>query len=215
MSVLEFLDGDMFILRTIKKLAANPENKWANSYEFVAHANGDSGLLITLASAVVLFEQTMSLSTVLFDHAIISTWEADSVPYDPASFISIPLTGGGANIPATDPLPLSQCLSVARVPTSGRYGHIFYRGWLKEGDVSAPAGIPILGDQASLQSDLDDALTSSEFLSYFIEDNATGIHFAMIPANGESSRVVQSMVISGVSQLPLDHAWFNRTTPSP
>lgn len=214
MTVLNFDIGDLFIIRTIKHLATNPDQKWANSYEVRADNAGDGGMLLTLASAIVLFESTMSLQTVRFDRSLISTWQPDSRPYNPATFMSIPLTASGAAAAATDPLPLSQCLSVARVPLSGRFGHIFYRGWLKEGDVSAPAGKPILVDPAALQGTVQAALDTSELASYFGLDNRSGLSLVMVEANGEDWRNINDLVVQGVSQLPTDHAWFNRT-PAP
>jgi len=36
MSVLSFAAEDLFVVRVIKSLVANPDNQWANSYEFQA-----------------------------------------------------------------------------------------------------------------------------------------------------------------------------------
>lgn len=214
MSVIEFGTGDLFVIRTIKYLSTNPDNKWANSYEVVSSGATGSGELLTLGSAIVLFEQTMSLSQVRFDHMIISTWAADSKPYNPATFMSVPLTGGGAAPAATDALPLSQCLSVARVADSGRFGHVFYRGWLKEGDVSAPAGKAVLSDPGSLSATVDNAITSSELDGYLSLDGRLNLNLCMISKNGTNVRLIRTLTVQGVSQLPTDHAWFNRRAPT-
>lgn len=216
MSVLDYSPGDMFIIRTIKYHVNNPADKFSNSYEFVAHGAGSDSVLVSLLSSIVLFEQTMSHSAIAFDHGLISTWQEDSKPYNPDVFISVPLTGNGLITTFTEAVSLTQCLSVVRQCASGRFGHVFYRGMLTEAMTTAPAGRPVLADRAGVQASLELALVSSELANYFEPEGAVGIHMAMIPKSGEGSRPISTFTVSGVTQLPLDHAWFNRTTtPAP
>src|SRR5215471_1179799 len=95
MSVLTYAEGDLFVVRITKSLTTNPDNKWANSYEFKALAIGSEGPLLVLAEAIVEFEAAISFENVIFDRALISTWAPDSVPYDPTTFISTTLTATG------------------------------------------------------------------------------------------------------------------------
>jgi hypothetical protein len=215
MTVLAYGIDDLFILRIIKYHVANPDRKWANSYELHAHAPGDDSTLNAVASAFVLFEQTIHNPLIIFDRYLLSTWEADSKPYNPASFISTPIGTAGTGPDVTNLIGLGQAFSVARVPSSGRFGHIFYRGVLTEDHVSAPAGKSILSSKPAMQTIIDEAVIESEVSTYFEEDNAVGIAFVMVSAGGDEWRNVRSLVATGVSNLPQDHAWFNRTPALP
>lgn len=212
MTVISYSEGDLFVFRTIKFLTTNPDNKWANSYEFRATQAGDTGNLMTLATILVLFEVNLEQNVVQHDHTIISTWEADSVPYNPSSFISIPETAAGSVTPSGDIEPLNMCLSVRRVPSSGRFGHIFLRGVLDETFVTAPAGKAVLADPTGFQGRLEDALSGSELEIYIGSAVEAPLEMVMINAAGTQVRPVVNMTVAGISTLPLDHAWFNRTT---
>lgn len=211
MTVIEYPAGNLFVLRTIKYLSTNPANKWANSYEFHSLAAGSDAELRSLASALVLFEATLSQNTVLFDRVLVSTWEADSKPYDPMVFLSIPQTASGLVGAVGDQLALDKALSIARVANSGRFGHIFLRGVLNEADTSAPAGKTILNDRAGIQENIDSALLSSELEAYLGLARPAVLEMCMINKTGTQVRPVITLNVQGVSTLPTDHAWFNRT----
>lgn len=211
MDVVSWGAGSKFVFRTIKYLQTNPANKWANSYEFVAQGAGSDSELLSLASALVLFEANIHRNVVLFDRVLISSWEEDSRPYDPATFISIPQTGAGLIGPVGDNLALDKCLAIARVPQTGRFGHLFYRGVLNEADTSAPAGKTILTDRAGIQEQVDAALTTSELEAYLGLSRPANLTMSMINKTGTQVRNVVTLTVQGVSTLPTDHAWFNRT----
>lgn len=214
MTVSTFNEGDLYVVRTLKHLSTNPDRKWANSYEFRATTAGDAGDLLTLGGALIDFEADMSLSTVVFDRILISTWSPDSVPYDPEAFISSSVTASGQNTAATDPQPLSFCLSVARQVFAGREGHIFLRGVLKEGDTTAPAGKPVLVDRAAIQAQLETAITDSTLDGYIGTTSRNSLQMVMVGKTAADVRVISALRAQGVSQLPTDHAWFNRTAPT-
>jgi len=212
MPVDAFGAGDLFTVRVIKSLATNPDNKWANSYEFQAVGAGAEGELLDLGVSLVDFEIGMHIPAVIFDRLIISTWVPDSKPYSPTSFISSTLTGVGTNAGGTDPLPLSQCLSVARIAGFGRFGHLFYRGIMNESDVHAPAGKSVLVDRASKQTLLDAKIASAGFDEYF-GTGAGPFKMVMVSRDGTQVRPVIQLRAAGVSQVKTDHKWFNRTGP--
>jgi hypothetical protein len=213
MSVLTFSGTDKFIVRVFKNHVANPSNSWVNSYEFAATDPGDESVILDLAEKIVNFEIAIHLAVVNFVRVTISTWEADSVPYDPDSFFSTTTTGTGTNPDSSAPLGLNNCLAVARVAPSGRFGHMFYRGVLTEDAVEAPAGRTVLSDKPAVQTVVDDAITSS-LLSNFIGIGASGgMNMALISKDGSNVRIVRELLVQGVSALPEDHAWFNRTSP--
>lgn len=215
MSVLSYAAGDLFIFRVVKYLATNPDNSWANSYEFKSIATGDDSQLQTLASVLVLFEQNMHFSQVKFDKVLVSTWAADSKPYDPDTFLSIPQTGSGAASGGSTILPLDKALSVRRVPSSGRFGHIFLRGALDESMVEAPAGKSVLTTPSAIQAALDAQVAASE-LDLYLGNPATGpLQMVMIDRTASIVRNVVSLAVGGVGTVPTDHAWFNRTPAVP
>jgi hypothetical protein len=216
MSVLEFAIGDAFVIRVIKSLATNPDNKWANSYEFEASAAGTEGDLTTLITALVSFEAAFHRTAVIFDRATASTWGADSVPYDPAVFLVVPLEVSGGSAVSADLLPLDKTLSIARVPISGRVGHLFYRGCLAEDQVSAPAGKSIINDKPALQTAIDAAIASSELDSYIGTGAPGPLHLVMIDKADTHRRRILDLSVAGVGTVPVDHAWFNRpSSPTP
>jgi len=213
MSVATFVSGDAFIYRVVKHLITNPDNTWVNTYEFTADISGSEGALLTLGTALVNFEIGIHYETTIFDRLIISTWEPDSVPYDPLAFISTSLTGIGDQAVTSDALGLNQVLSVTRVATSGRFGHLFYRNCVAEEDVAAPAGVTRLNDRAFFQARIDAALGSSGLDAYIGVGATEALKLAMVGSTLASARVVVGLTVQGMSTVPLDHKWFNRTSP--
>lgn len=214
MTVETFNIDDLFTFRVIKYHSLNPDRKWANTYEFVAIAAGSEDELLALGTALVNFEAAFHRDVILFDRLLISTWQPDSKPYDPAAFISSSLTAQGGVGPVGDNAPLNQTLSVARVCSTGRQGHIFYRGVLNEAEIQAPAGTSVLVSRSSQQTVLDEALTDSGLADYIGADARLGLKLAMINKTGTQVREVLTLLAKGVVTLPMDHAWFNRTAPS-
>jgi hypothetical protein len=216
MSVTGYESGDQFTIRVTKFHQLNPDNKWANSYEFQAEAAGAEDELLTLGQAVVEFEAALHRNVVIFDRILISTWQPDSKPYNPEVFISSTLTAVGGRGTDADNLPLNQTLAVARIAGFGRFGHLFYRGVLDEEDVSAPAGKQVLDDRAGIQTMIDAAIVSSGLEDYLGATSTRVLKMVMISADGAQSRDIIQLRAQGVSAVPQDHAWFNRTTtPAP
>jgi len=210
-SVLNIAEEDKFIIRTVKSLTANPSDEWANTYEFVSNAVQTETALFALMEIVAEFEKHVHLSTVELIRVSASTWEPDSVPYNPETFISITASGVGDNPDSSAPIGLSNCLAVARVPASGRFGHLFYRGVLTEDAVEAPAGKTILSDKPAQQTLIESALDTSGLDAYIGTAHTADFVLVMISATGTEYRVIEQLLVQGVSQLPTDHAWFNRT----
>lgn len=210
MSVVTYAADALFVIRVTKYLNTNPDNKWANSYEFQALDAGGEAQLLALGEALVDFEATFHHTAVIFDRILISTWEPDSVPYNPAVFIASTLTAAGGNTSGGELLPLDKCLSVARVAATGRFGHLFYRGALTESDTTAPAGKSILGDRPAMQTIIDDAITSAGFDAYIGQD-ATTHKLVLINADGDQVRGVNQLNVQGVATIKTDHKWFNRS----
>jgi hypothetical protein len=213
MSVSAFEEGDKFVVTIKKNLLTNPENSWVNRYEAVAKISGNEGDLLSFMDTVVVFEQQLHSAAVFFSQESVATWEADSVPYDPTSFISIPLSSVGVRVVALELENLQTCLSVRRVCSNGRFGHLFYRGCLYEDEVSSPSGKSILTAPATVQTRIDTAIDVSEMAVYLGLTAPGAFQISMINKDGTQVRPVVGFTQGGVALVPNDHAWYNRTTP--
>lgn len=214
MPVSTYAVDDLFVLRVIKHLASNPDRRWANTYEFRATVAGSTDELLALGTALVEYEADMSFSTVEFDRLIISTWVPDSKPYDPESFISTSLTLAGGRTAGTDMQPLTMALSIARQAPAGRFGHIFMRAALEEADTVAPAGKSILVNRSVHQGRLNTALSDAGMLDYIGIAPSLGLQMVMVGKTAAEVRPVTQLAVQGVTQLPVDHTWYNRTVPA-
>lgn len=214
MPVDSFDGADRFIVRVVKHLITNPDDTWANSYEFRATDPGGEAELLALGTAVVEFERLFHYDTTIFDRLLISTWEEDSVPYDPSAFISTSLSAVGELTALTSALALNQCLSVTRVATSGRFGHLFYRNCVAEGDVFAPAGKTVLNERAVFQTRIDGAIDDSDLTNFIGSSASGGLNMVMVNKSGSQTRMVAGLFVQGVSTIKTDHKWFNRTSPA-
>lgn len=213
MSASDYSADDLFTLRTVKHLTTNPLQKWVNSYEFRALVAGGEGELLAAALTFVEFERFLHNASVIFEQVLISTWEADSKPYNPEAFISSTLALAGTRVTSSDPSPLTATFSVARVCATGKFGHVFYRGFLEESLQSAPAGRSIFTSLPAIDVILQDALSDSGADAYFGNPAAASLGVVMVSKDGSQVRNVLGLKARGISQLPLDHAWFNRTAP--
>lgn len=207
--------GDKFTIRVIKNLITNPENSWANSYEFQCTETATIVELFALGTALVDFERLMHDDAVAFTRYIISTWEADSFPYDPSTFVTVPLLVQGAISDITnDNVALGMAWRVNRQASTGRFGNLFFRGVLHENQVSAFAGLPTLSDYTSMGELLSSSVDDSLLANYFGNSATGGFKMVMISADGSQVRNVLNLVSSGVSMIKQDHQWFNRSAPS-
>lgn len=210
MPVETFALGDRFRITTVKYLAANPDRRWDNNYELRAKAGGSVTDLTQIGLKIVALEQALHADKVRFDRMRMSTWEEDSDPYDPGSFVSLPLSGSGLrDTSGGQVLALNVCYHVARVPISGRFGAIFYRGALTEGEVEAPAGKFILTSLAAEFTLLNAALDDSGMGDVLNGDDPIW-EIVMVNATGSNTRVVLGLVPRGVAVVPFSHAWYNR-----
>ena len=213
MPVTSFTSGDLFTVEIVKSLSTNPNLKWRNTYEWQAVDDGTTSDLVAAGLQMVDFEKGFHYELVDFEELRISTWEPDSVPYDPTAFLALPLSGSGVlDVADEDLLALNVCLNMVRIPISGRFGHIFYRGALVESDVEAPAGDFILSNPTAFDTRYTTVVASSGMDDILSAANFVGM--VMISADGSNVRRVFALSPQGVSTLPTKHKWFNRT-PAP
>lgn len=212
MPVTSFEAEALFTIRIIKHHNLNPDRHFSNTYELRATAGGDEGDLLDAGLRLVEFERAMSVTTTVFDRLLISTWGEDSVPYDPAVFISSSLTVNGTRTIGGDVQPLTTVLSIARVCATGRFGHLFLRNALLESDTQSPAGKAVLVDRPTTQGQLDLAITTSDISDYLGMAPTGSMGMVLVSADGSSVRAVVGLGVVGVTQMPVDHAWYNRSS---
>lgn len=208
--------GEVLTVRVYKALVSRPDAVWANTYEFqvesgVTVSNG-AAAANTLANALVSFEQKIHLSDVRFDRAVVSTFNEDGQPYNPATFVSVPIAGqNGLRVPGTEPLALQMCLLVRREVALGRVGRALYRRVLQESDVNAPSGTPSISDVAlpSLGGLLDTA-----FFDLTNDIDGTGLSLVMAsrvaPVGALVVRPVTALTVAGVSVKKFNNRYFDR-----
>lgn len=207
-SLNPFVAGTPIIARVRKHAAENPSVLWWNTYEFRTLDAGGVSDLQDLANVLVDFESTMHTNQAVIDQCVISSWVADSHPYNPEGFVSYPYNSIGLRTALGDRLDLRVCLFVKRHVATGRYGKIFYRGALAEGDVEASAGTWVLSDSVAMGVDLANNITDSGLVTY-LGPSAETFGMALI-GNDEATRFVISLAIGGIVVNKLNHKYFDR-----
>lgn len=211
MPVTTFVADDLFTVRVFKQHINNPDRVWANNYEFKAKGGGGASDVAALLAATYEFELAFHTIYVRLIRVSASTWEADSVPYDPLSFMSIPLNDlGTISETGEDLVALNTCMRVNRVPESGRFGQLYYRGCLFENDIEAPSGANVMHPGSGAESAFEAAIASGSMADILTGSDATW-DMVMVNSDGTQVRRVNALLLAGVSTVPMNHTWFNRT----
>lgn len=140
---------EVVTVKVYKRLTQRQDLLWANTYEMrSASTQGDSGSEVVnrLVQVIVAFERRFHLTDVTFDRAVVSSYVPDGEPYNPETFVSIPLAGltGLRGVGASQAVPLHMCMLVRRQTEYGRNGRALYRRCLLEDDVQAASGDPTI-----------------------------------------------------------------------
>lgn len=139
------------VVRVFKSYGAPNNKPWVNTY-IIGDGNSppDNGQVIIAnvaelyADAFVAAERAFHYTPIYFNKVTISSFKADSAPYNPDVFFTKEynlqgLRDGGAPEPPTLE-DLRICLVVKRQTLGGRTGSAWYRGALLEADVKTVAG---------------------------------------------------------------------------
>lgn len=224
MSVLSPTPDEIFRVTVRKALQANPSATWINTYEVRAEAdNGNGGafpstaVLDEVAQTIVEWERRYHLTGVLFTRYVVSTWLADTEPYNGDEFLAVPTNLTGTVVPTGDPLGLNQCLFIERQPVGGRTGKLYLRGCLTEQAVAAVAGQTNLVDtfRDSINADLNDPDNGGDLLASLSSSwQAQLVMAGRNSANAVVVRPVVGLVASDrVVSKKTDNRWFNRSSP--
>jgi hypothetical protein len=193
------------MLRLYKRKAQNPMLEWANTYELRQPTGGTTAAGYTqLAQTFAAIEATLHFASTQYTRAVISTWVPDGQPYNPLSFITVPLTTLGAiDETGIQVQPLQICLRIAYHAEFGRQGFRLYRNALSEADVISPAGEPTIdfGTVGTRVGNFQDDLTD------YIGTNKP---FYLVLASASNIRTVTNVSTAGVTVKKLNNRYFDR-----
>ena len=201
-------------LSIFKYRTVAPEKQWVNSYDLRFNALRSFQDTLEHVFDFVNFERKLHLNSVTIDRAVLSTFAADSTPYNANEFLSVPVTLVCLRIPPGDPLPLEIVVLVRKAVATGRAGKLLYRGCLAEGEVSAPSGT-IQFSSGAFFSVFNNAL--ADVSKYLAADPPYFVELIMGGSNAASS----AQVIRTVAALQLvsprirsrSARWYNRRPP--
>lgn len=202
--------GAAGVAHTVKIYKAHSLNsyiEWSNTYEIVSDTEQTLASAITAMQDLVKFERAFHTGYAVFKRAIISTWTPDSKPYNPNSFVSVPLQQGGSrDIVNAELAPLHMCLKVSFQVNTGRQGYRLYRGCLTEGDFNSPAGLPVL---------INGSTPSSMVIGSQV--NLTGLFgggaspWTLVLHSATHTRDVVMVAPAGITMKKFNNRYFDRT----
>jgi hypothetical protein len=134
MSRINRLDLDEVLTVRTYKTVPGAQIAWANTYELIVDNPSQDVTEVTnrlnnLRDVFVTLERGLLNVAYTLDRIIISSYVADSRPYDPFTFASYTISLPGQFTSGSNPLvPLQLCVLVKRLTNFGRQGNILYRG---------------------------------------------------------------------------------------
>jgi hypothetical protein len=201
--------GERFSLRIRKSHFNNPALKWHNTYEFRSNTVTDLPDLLTACENIVDFEEALHNPIVVFESFTVSTYVPDGQPYNPDSFVTIPIGSVGENDTGLGELaPLHLCWRVAFRPTTGRLGFRLYRGCLKESQFNSPAGVPVISALGEVEAVLTGALTN---INLYLSGNEGAIYLSM--ESNLNSRYIEEVQSAGITMKKLNNRYFDVPPP--
>lgn len=213
-----FEAGELFTLRVYKALGARPDLVWANTYELRATdsgaGSGGAATVRDITEFVASWEARFHCTDVQFVRGVFSTYVPDGEPYNPASFVSVPLpTVKGLKTYNSDPAALQVCFRARREVEFGRTGTALYRRVLQEGDLGSPGGDYTLstGTFDALDALLQGAPGGGTFAG---ELDNRGVELVMAKGGGPGAGVLARRVIAmragGVTVKKYNNRYFDR-----
>lgn len=204
------LQPGVISVRIYKRKISNPALEWANTYELQqVEAMTNSLQYENIANGIVEAERQVHLASTEYTRAIISTWVPDGRPYNPLSFVTVPLNQlGQQDETGAQAEPLQVCLRVAFQADFGRQGFRLYRNALTEADVTAPGGIPVLGF-GNVSTRFNAMATA---LQPYI--GTSGDPYLVLASAG-NTRTVTRLSLAGVTMKKFNNRYFDRVNTAP
>lgn len=207
-------------IRIFKSWAvADLSRSWVNNYELVSAGDLSPLDMVPVLNTLVAAEKTIHYDKINFIQATISTWQPDSKPYNPLSFLTVPLSGqGSAATGALQLLDSNVCFLMRFQADLGRSGRRFYRGALSETDVDATptGGFQFAGGLAAV----DAGGGMSSFRTALAPLLPSGAGLAKLHLLGKgitfpsTARPVTSVHTGGIVINRRNHRYFDRATPA-
>lgn len=211
-----------FIARVYKSWGVQDyERRWVNTYELASDSALAPAMATSILNALAAAESNLYFNNVRFLTATLSTWTPDSDPYNPNSFFTLELSGGGARAGGVDILDSNVCLVIKKQADLGRSGRLFYRGALAEGDVEVggdgrfriAATSPVAAGGAVMTSYMS-------AMAPFLSGNVGGADNLTLRLIGQSTtsqgvvvthdRAVTALKVGGVTINRRNHRYFDR-----
>jgi len=157
MGQINRLDQDEVLTVRTYKIVPGAQIAWANTYELIVdNPSQDVGEVATrlfnLRGAFVTLERGLLNVAYVLDRIIISSYVADSQPYNPFTFASYTIGLPGQFTSGTNPLvPLQLCVLAKRLVDFGRQGSLLFRGIVTRNETTVtPTGTIISANRISL-----------------------------------------------------------------
>ena len=130
-----------YIFRCYAAYDVRPSDDWSTILEQEVDADVDSPVIEDIADNMVAGLQEIYLNNVIIDRVTISTWVADSAPYDPNVLRSISYgVAGSRPFLLTNPVADDLTLFIRKGSSTGRNGKMQLRGCLTIADVTSESG---------------------------------------------------------------------------
>lgn len=210
--------SNVFRISLFKNWLALGGIPWVNTYEVSTDApvEADAEFLATLAEALANFEQELHVPQVFIDRAVISSWQADSTPYNPINLRVVTMAMNGArNVGADERVDLNIVLKVRRGTQNGRAGKLALRGVLTETDVNASAsGFMELIPSSPVAVGGGVWTSAMSQLDGWFDGSQQGRLSMVAPVSASDPeplvRYLSGFTPSGAGIVRMKHKWYNR-----
>lgn len=130
-----------YVFRAYAAYDVRPSDDWSTILEHEVDVDIDSPVIQEIADSMVAGLQEIYLNNVFIDRVAVSTWVADSEPYDPGTVRSISYGVSGLRpFLLTNPVADDLTLFIRKGSSEGRNGKMQLRGTLTIADVTSESG---------------------------------------------------------------------------
>jgi hypothetical protein len=218
MARLNRLEQDEVLTVRTYKIIPNAQLAWANTYEVICDQEAPTPAqaeqrLFQLIDALTTLEKSLLSAAFVLDRIVVSTYVADSRPYDPFTFASYTISQAGTYSTASNPpLALQFCTLVKRLTPFGRQGNILYRGIVGSADATiTPSGTSIRQARiTAIETKLNDFLTAIRNFGFDLV-MARGVQSVEV---GTLRRVRALEVKQDMRFKKLNNRWFDKARQS-
>lgn len=209
-SVVDFADGARFTVRVRTSLTSNRRVRWFNTWECRSTSSGGIDDITALAGKIEQFHALLSWEYVTIDEVAVASWEPDSHPYNPLTFVTYAYNEQGVQaLGLRLPVALRQTLFLKRTVVAGLQGKLFLRGVLTNEDLAYGDGEWQLASPSALQVDVNNAITTSEMSELMLGIDGLQFSLCMMGDAGET-RFLEGLTVGGTSDVKLNHKYFDR-----